>query len=99
MIVFLSAAIGVGTWFVGFSGKIPRQGIVMVFYGLTVAFFIYSMYFQVKKLWHNEPVLILTSAGISIHEKGDPLSFLWWQVIHWEVEKDESNTLSDHTNS
>jgi len=90
MIVLIAVGIGFGTWYACFSGKVPRNTLEVVIYAVTVITFIYAAYFKVKKLWNNEPVLILTSAGISIHEKGEPLSFLWWQVVHWEIEKDDS---------
>jgi hypothetical protein len=90
LISLFSAGVIAGGWHVYFSGKVRYSVIVNIIYAVTAAGWFYTMYFQVRKLWNNTPVLTFSPSGISIHEKGEPLSFLWWQVTHWEVEQDES---------
>jgi len=50
----------------------------------------YAIYRGTKKLRSNEPVLIFTKSELTININGDPESFLWLQIIEWEIGRDEN---------
>ena len=58
------------------------------------AFLIYAVYFPIKKLIKNEPVLLLNKSGIEINVKGKLNSFSWLQITNWKIEKDDDGRTS-----
>jgi hypothetical protein len=60
-----------------------------IIYVSLTASLIYTIYIPARKFFKNEPVLSLNNSGIIINEKGTPVSFLWVQIIHWKIEKEE----------
>jgi hypothetical protein len=49
------------------------------------------MYFQARMIWNKTAVLTFTPSDIIINKKGKTESFLWLQVINWEIEEDGNN--------
>lgn len=89
MLVFL-IAVNLGmTYYIYFSGKIDNNAYIKLLYVFLTAFLLYAIYIPIKKLVKNEPVLIFSKTGIEINEKGNPISFIWHQVIDWKIEKEE----------
>jgi hypothetical protein len=89
MLALLTAALFGMTYYIYFSGKFDNNNTMKLLYVFLTASLIYAIYIQAKKLFKNEPVLTFSKSEIEINEKGKPVSFLWLQVIDWEIEKEE----------
>lgn len=90
MLVLLFIGTSVATYYVYFSGKVRNSNLLNIVYLLSLASFIYMMYFQLRMLLRNEAVLTFTKSDITINQERKPVSFLWLQIISWEIKKDDS---------
>jgi hypothetical protein len=89
ILVLLTAGLIGGTYYIFFWGKFDTSINMKIIYVSLTASLIYTIYIPARKFFKNEPVLSLNNSGIIINEKGTPVSFLWVQIIHWKIEKEE----------
>jgi hypothetical protein len=79
-------------YFTFFSGKFDENTLLKVVNVGIVAYLLYTLYFPVRQLIKNEPVLILSKSEITINRKGKPVTYLWMQIQGWHIEKDKENS-------
>jgi hypothetical protein len=89
MLVILTLALFGMSYYIYFSGRFDNNNTMKLVYVFLTASLICAIYIQTKKFIKNEPVLKLNESHLEINEEGKPLSFLWLQITHWEIEKDE----------
>ncbi|HYF29606.1 MAG TPA: hypothetical protein VD993_00655 [Chitinophagaceae bacterium] len=91
MLAALAIALAVTAYYIYFSGKFGDSQLIKMVYAVLAAGLLYTIYKVAKNLITNKPAITLTKDEIHIHT-GKPVSFLWAQVIDWQVVKDESTT-------
>jgi hypothetical protein len=89
MLAVLTATLFGMTYYIYFSGKSDNNNTMKIVYVFLTASVLYTIYIPTKKFLKNEPVLTFSKSEIVINEKGKPASFLWLQVIDWNIEKEE----------
>ena len=91
MLILLTTGLLGMTYFIYFSGSIKTNTTLNIFYVLSLASLLYTLYIPIRKFLRNEPVLTLSKYDIEINERRKPVSFSWAQVDKWEIEKDAEN--------
>lgn len=89
MLAFMTAALLGMTYYIFLSGKFDGIIIIKAVFVVAGGSLAYVIYIAAKKLFKNEPVLIIDRNIITIHEKGKPASYLWQQVTSWKIEKEK----------
>lgn len=92
ILALFTAALFAMIYYIYFSGKFDNNNTMRIVYIFITASTIYAIYIPAKKIFKNEPILTLSKSEIEINEKGEPVSFLWLQVIDWKIEKDEDGS-------
>lgn len=89
MLALLTVALFGMTCYIYFSGKFDNNNTKKIVYVFLTAYLLYTIYIPTKKFFKNEAVLTFSKSEIEINDKGNPVSFLWQQVIEWKIEKEE----------
>lgn len=92
MITFLLTGLTVMFYITFFSGKFDDNTLLKVVTVGLIAWLGYWLYFPVRQMINNEPVLILNKSEITINRKGKPVVYLWSQIQGWHLEKDKENS-------
>src|ERR1044072_6856500 len=79
-------------YFTFFSGKFDDRTLLKVVNVAIVAYLLYALYFPVRQLIKNEPVLTLSKSEITINRRGKTVTYLWMQIQGWHLEKDKENS-------
>lgn len=79
-------------YFTFFSGKYDDRTLLKVMNVGIVAYLLYALYFPVRQLIKNEPVITLSKSEITINRRGKPVTYLWMQIQGWHIEKDKENS-------
>jgi hypothetical protein len=96
MLALLFGSLIVVSYFVFFTDRYDGNNLAKVISIFLSVMLIYGMYFPVRKLLNNEPVLTISRTEITINEKGKPVSFLWMQIRGWKIENDNGNNSTNY---
>jgi hypothetical protein len=89
--IMFGSQIGI-VYLIYFSGNYNLSTTLKVGYACMLAALIYFLYFPIKKLIRNEPVITLTKSEITINVKRKPVTYLWVQILDWHIEKDKETS-------
>ncbi|HEY8894364.1 MAG TPA: hypothetical protein VIM79_06100 [Niastella sp.] len=92
MLTFLLVGQIVMFYITFFTGKFDGNTLLKVVTVGLIGWLLYWLYFPVRQLINNEPVLILSKSEITINRKGKPVTYLWMQIQGWHIEKDKENS-------
>jgi hypothetical protein len=92
MITFLFSGLTVMFYITFFSGKFDDNMLLKALTVGLIAWLGYWLYFPVRQMINNEPVLILNKSEITINRKRKPVTYLWMQIQGWHIEKDKENS-------
>lgn len=92
MITFLTAGLAVMFYITFFSGKFDDNTLLKVVTVGLIVWLLYWLYFPVRQMIKNEPVLILSKSEITTNRKGKPITYLWSQIQSWHIEKDKESS-------
>lgn len=92
MITFLLAGLTMMFYITFFSGKFDDNTLLKVVTVGLIVWLLYWLYFPVRQIIKNEPVLILNKSEITINRKGKPVTYRWMQIQGWHIEKDKENS-------
>ena len=79
-------------YFIFFSKDYNLSTTLKLAYAGMLALIIYFLYFPIRKLIKNEPVITLTKSEITVNVKRKPITYLWTQINGWHIEKDKENS-------
>ncbi len=92
MLILLTIVFFATNYYIYFSGKFDDNTTMKTGYLFLNAIVLYSIYLPTRKLIKNEPVLKINQTGIEVNKDGQSISFLWDQIVDWEIEKDDDNS-------